>query len=518
MLQTVRKHTQGWIATVLGILLSLAFVMWGIENYLRGNTKKDLAAKVNGSEISMNQVDTTYNRILLEMKQKMGPTFTPSTQQQHQMKQQILQDLTGQMVLMQAATKAGFIITPAQAIFVIKLMPAFQDKGGFSKARFDQRIAEFNFTRTSFIAELSQTMLVTQVANGMINTAFVLPDEVNRYVSLVDQKREIDYAIIPWSTFKKTASKASMIKYYDQHKNQFKSKASLQVDYIELRLDQIRKNTVVSEQELADYFNANTSFAKQDPKVIAKAKSILSQQKAEQEFLTQTDKLTDLAYTHPNSLSEVATALGLNVKTTDSFTQQGGIASITKNPKILNAAFSNEFIKTNNNSSPIETENGVVVVMRIHNYHPEKILPMAEVENKISTIVSLEEASKQAEQKGQAILKELNDKKEFDNAIKLAGYKVIHQQRITSLPREIAVVGFEIPPHDKKGMNGVRMANGDYALIKLKAVTAVSVEHITEKRRNEVGQLYKEQYGQLDYEGYTNNQIQQSKIKIYLEK
>jgi hypothetical protein len=48
MLQNFRKYTQGLVATVLATLLSLAFVMWGIENYLHGGSKKELAAKVNG--------------------------------------------------------------------------------------------------------------------------------------------------------------------------------------------------------------------------------------------------------------------------------------------------------------------------------------------------------------------------------------------------------------------------------------------------------------------------------------
>src|SRR5262245_61880296 len=136
MLQTVRKYTQGWVATVLGIILTLAFVFWGIENYLQGSSKKDVVAKVNGQEITGKDVEADYQRMILRVKEQLGSNFNLPPLMQQQFKHQALNNLVMQNVLVQAAVKSGFRVTNLEISAMVKQMPAFQENGHFSKERF----------------------------------------------------------------------------------------------------------------------------------------------------------------------------------------------------------------------------------------------------------------------------------------------------------------------------------------------------------------------------------------------
>ena len=52
MLQTISKHTQGWIAWVVIIIIAAAFVLWGLEYYIsQGGSKQSVIATVNGVKL-----------------------------------------------------------------------------------------------------------------------------------------------------------------------------------------------------------------------------------------------------------------------------------------------------------------------------------------------------------------------------------------------------------------------------------------------------------------------------------
>jgi peptidyl-prolyl cis-trans isomerase D len=317
MLQNFREHTQGWVATVLGSILALAFLLWGIENYLNANPKKNLVAKVNGEEITSAQLNADYQRMLLRLKEYAGSNLNLPSAMQQQMKRQALNNLATQTVLVQAANKAGFMITPYHTSAVIKQMPEFQQDGQFSKARFQQIISRLDYTQPQFIADIQQTLLLNQVASGIAGTEFVLPNELGQTMAIMEQKRDVAYVVLTASQFKKEVKSEDVKLYYEQHANKFMAPAKLRLEYVELSLAALKKNSTVSQQELADYFGSNGDLVKSDPKVIAKAKETLLQQKAEQEFSANSDKLTELSYTNPASLQETADALGLKVMTTD---------------------------------------------------------------------------------------------------------------------------------------------------------------------------------------------------------
>ncbi|WP_455199629.1 SurA N-terminal domain-containing protein, partial [Kaarinaea lacus] len=85
---------------------------------------------------------------------------------------------------------------------------------------------------------------------------------------------------------------------------------------------------------------------------------------AEREYFDVAEKLTNLAYEIPDSLSEVASQLDLELKKSPFFGRTGG-PGIFSNQRIANAAFSDDVLKQGYNSEPLSVGENHVVVLRL---------------------------------------------------------------------------------------------------------------------------------------------------------
>src|SRR6188508_3212173 len=100
MLQTIREHTQGWIAGSIISLIILSFALWGVHSYFTGPASNTNVAKVNGTEISKDQLSFAYERLKRQAQNQQ--TSSPTSKDQTLLKQRALQTLVDVEVLKQA--------------------------------------------------------------------------------------------------------------------------------------------------------------------------------------------------------------------------------------------------------------------------------------------------------------------------------------------------------------------------------------------------------------------------------
>ncbi len=82
--------------------------------------------------------------------------------------------------------------------------------------------------------------------------------------------------------------------------------------------------------------------------------SMYQSQKAQELLYDKADELISLAYEYSDSLDKAAEVLDLEVVTTDFFERSGGQTQVTKNPKVIQAAFSVDVIADGHNSELLE--------------------------------------------------------------------------------------------------------------------------------------------------------------------
>src|SRR6202044_1992552 len=102
MLQTIHDKLKGWLAGVVLGAIGLVFVFWGINWTLSAPT---YAAKVNGHEISTNDVRQSYQQQLAQAERATNGQLTDV--QRNEIKNRVLNDYVSSEALVSRADSLG---------------------------------------------------------------------------------------------------------------------------------------------------------------------------------------------------------------------------------------------------------------------------------------------------------------------------------------------------------------------------------------------------------------------------
>jgi peptidyl-prolyl cis-trans isomerase D len=265
MLQSIRDHTQGWIAGIIISLLILSFALWGISSYLLGGSANTIVAKVNGAEITKSQLAVAYERLRRQLQSQISTGYTLPANAETALKERALQTLVNIQVLRQASIKQDYRISERQIDNYLENMPEFQVNGQFSLSRFQQLLATTLFNASDFLELIRTTLLIDQPRLGVIFSSFPLPNEVTNAISLVNQERHIQYAILPSQRFLSetvTVPEERILSYYQQHQDDYKTPEQASIEYLELTLNSLMAGIHPTDMMLKNFYNENTnSFA-----------------------------------------------------------------------------------------------------------------------------------------------------------------------------------------------------------------------------------------------------------------
>jgi len=261
MLQNIREKSQGVLAWTIVILLIATFALWGVHSYIASNRSITSVAVVNGEPITVSQLNTSYQRLRQQQQMQLGANFSLTKEAEALLKKQALSQLVLSQVMLDAAKKAGYRVTRSQVDQALLKIPAFQQDGQFSIERFHDVLSGMIYTQDQFLADMRGSMLINQAQGGYINSAFVLPNEVNEAVRLVNQKRDVSYLIIPASRFSQKAVhqiKPSEIQdYYKAHQSEYQSPEQLSISYLTLSLKAIKSTLHFDKTKLEQYYETN---------------------------------------------------------------------------------------------------------------------------------------------------------------------------------------------------------------------------------------------------------------------
>src|SRR3990167_1317725 len=260
MLQTIREHTQGWIAGVIISLIILSFALWGIHSYFIGGGSSNIVAEVNGVEITREQLTVAYERLRRQIQAQYGSNNPITSKDEAILKDRALRALIDIEVLKQASTEEGFRISDRQIDNYLKGMPEFQIDGLFSIERFQEILSSTLLSTSEFLDLIKTSLLIDQPKLGILFTSFALPNETSYTIALVNQARNIKYINIPLQYFLLQPIKISPNKikaYYDKNQSDFMTPEQVNVEYIELSIKDVAAKINPPDVILKNFYNEN---------------------------------------------------------------------------------------------------------------------------------------------------------------------------------------------------------------------------------------------------------------------
>lgn len=256
MLQKLNERIQGVAAWIVVILISVTFMLFGVDYYLQSRHETAAQVTVNGQVITKQAFDLNYKRT-----RQLRDLSEMTAARENQLKQQVLNEMILNNLSVNSARNNGFEVYTSQANGAILSIPQFQEDGHFSTGRYSQALNSAYFTPESFQQEVRQGMLLNQQRFALIGTAFALPNELKQFVRLYMQTRDYAYLKIPALRFLNQAkvSNEEVSTYYQQNKHIFLSPEQVSIDYIVLSMADIKQGITLTPEQLKHYYDENQS-------------------------------------------------------------------------------------------------------------------------------------------------------------------------------------------------------------------------------------------------------------------
>ncbi|NBX63120.1 MAG: peptidyl-prolyl cis-trans isomerase [Betaproteobacteria bacterium] len=263
MFDFIRNHKK-IMQILLIILIFPSFVLFGIDGYKRFNGKGEVVASVDGVDISREEWEKSHENEIARMRASM-PTIDVSMFDTPAIKYGVLERLVQSKVLEASARKLNVKVSDqkvAQSIAEMEVLASIKKPdGSLDLEKYRQLLAAQGMTPEIFENRMRSDAAIKQVVTGVTQSSVTFPSQMEVALDAFYQQREVQIAIFSASDYLADAKPTDeeIEKYFNSHKEEFKSLESADIEYVVLSQETIEKTISVSEAELKSYFDQNQS-------------------------------------------------------------------------------------------------------------------------------------------------------------------------------------------------------------------------------------------------------------------
>ena len=241
---------------------------------------------------------------------------------------------------------------------------------------------------------------------------------------------------------------------------------------------------------------------------------------AENQFIEQSEIMTDLAYAHPDTLDPAAEATGMEIYETDFFSREEKEGEITGQAKIISASFSDDIRDAGNNSDPIEISDTRIVVLRVIEQQPEKLRALSEVKALITETIKTSRAQETAQTLGNEIIDRLQAGEDLSAIAEEYKVEWVEKKQIqrdnTDVNRAVLRAAFRLDTLQQEVpiYSGVQVG-GDFAVIILFAVEDAATVEIDAELQKRVHDLLNRRFADNEWKQFLNGAKDDTDVTIY---
>lgn len=255
MLQSMRDKAKSWVTFVVVGVIAFMMAVTGLET-LVPNPNNPIVASVNGKDITRAELAQAVDQQRRVLIQQMGQQFDPAMVDDHVLQSSVLETLINRQLLLQNAEDQKMDIDKAQIDKLIVSIPQFQQNGRFDADRFQVMVRSYGMTPLKFRDAIREEALLLQLRFGVADTEFVTGEELKHLQSLEGQTRDISWFVLPVEPVRKSIvpSDEEITDYYHANSNRFMTLEEVVVNYVALNKDDIAKSIEVSAEDIeAEY-------------------------------------------------------------------------------------------------------------------------------------------------------------------------------------------------------------------------------------------------------------------------
>jgi peptidyl-prolyl cis-trans isomerase D len=250
MLQAIRNKMHGWPSVILLGICVLAMSLFGMESYFTSRNDT-FVAKVGKHEITQNDFQTRVNQRRQQLSEQEGDQFDSTAFEKPEVKQQILDAMVDQQLLLQANDDWGMRVSDQAVRDYIATIPAFQLNNQFDPTTYRTYLESQRQTPDSFENEI-RSSLATQLIPDAINDSTIITDATtDRFLSLLSQRRDLRYFVLPRPKLADAQiTDAQIDAYYKAHQADYMNPEQVSVKYLEVNGADLKPDAAPSDDDL----------------------------------------------------------------------------------------------------------------------------------------------------------------------------------------------------------------------------------------------------------------------------
>ena len=392
MFDLVHKHKH--IAQGILALITLPFAFFGVDYYVRGD-KVQSVATVGGDKIQQQEYDDLLRDQQQRMRQALGGNFDPSMLETPEMRYALLDQLVNQRLLEQRARADRLRVSDTQLQQFIAGLPPFQEDGKFSADKYRQVLSAQGMSPLMFEQRVRGELVLSPLQDPIVNGSIAAQTSVQRYLALLEQKRDVAVAPIAAEPFEKSVkvSDADVKAFYDKNPTAFQSPEVAKIEYLLLNQDAIAAQVKVEPAELKQAYDANskqytTNEERQASHILISVKPDASE--ADKAAAKQkATALLEKARAKPDAFADLAKA---NSQDTGSAAQGGDLGSFARGAMVKpfeDAVFA---AKVGDIVGPVQSDFGFHVI-KVTRITPPHVQTFDEVKPRIEAEVRRQKAA-----------------------------------------------------------------------------------------------------------------------------
>jgi len=264
MLQFVRSKQKSVLIKIAFGVIILSFIigytMLTSPSDQKPNRGGDIAAKVNGNDISYSSFQRAYSTLYNLYQNIYQGNFNSALEKQLNLPKQAMQQLIDESLLIQQADKLGLEVTKQELVDSIARYDAFQVDGKFNRDRYLETLNYQRMSPEQFEATQRRQLLSQKIRTQLQEGATVSDDELKTAFHQEKDKVNLNFV---WLTPALVEAKVKVTDnglkaFFDKNIEKFRIPEKISLRY--LQFDPARyenKITTPTEEELQRYYRRN---------------------------------------------------------------------------------------------------------------------------------------------------------------------------------------------------------------------------------------------------------------------
>lgn len=225
--------------------------------------------------------------------------------------------------------------------------------------------------------------------------------------------------------------------------------------------------------------------------------------------------LKELSF-NAESLAEVAQDIGLELNTSEAFSQAGG-SGVSAFPAVVKAAFSSEVVTDQYASEVLDLGDDRYLVLKLNEYIDARQQGLSEVRDRVIQLVTDQESKNQLAEQGGTLLARVIAGESVETVAKSESldWQVVIDgtRRDTSTNAEIGRKVFSLPrPVTESTVEGFYLSNGDFVVVSLTEVTEGRLDRLTSQQRTALVSASIVSRGSRDLDAYQGSLLVKATI------